>query len=62
MKYLIGAVTGAAVIAAAWAVRELLGLRRRRRARAAWEEAQAAARRDKCAPHDCSSLLAHGRA
>ena len=48
-KLLIGIAIGAAVVAAAWAVRELLGLRRRRRARAAWEQAQAAARRDKCA-------------
>ena len=48
-KLLIGIAIGAAAVAAAWAVRELLGLRRRRRARAAWEEAQAAARRDKCA-------------
>ena len=52
MKLLIGAAIGAAVVLAAWAVRELLGLRWRRRARAAWEAAQAAARRDKCAgPH-----------
>jgi hypothetical protein len=49
MKMLIGAAVGAGVVLAAWAVRELLGLRWRRRARAAWETAQAAARRDKSA-------------
>ena len=56
MKMLIGAAVGAAVVLAAWAVRELLGLRWRRRARAAWETAQAAARRDKCAASSALSL------
>ena len=60
-KLLIGVAIGAAAVAAAWAARELLGLRRRRRARAAWEEAHAAARRDKCADQTTLRSLGAGR-